>query len=113
MHHNAIDFASALVTAGHQLTQVFFWGDATTIALASAVWPRDEMNLSQSWLELAANGNTELNICIASATRRGILNEAEAKRHDLESPTLLAGFNIVGLGSLVEAETQADRLVRF
>jgi tRNA 2-thiouridine synthesizing protein D len=44
----------------------------------------------------------DLVVCVAAAMRRGIRDE-----------NLAAGFRISGLGQLVEAGTQTDRLVTF
>ncbi|RMA81076.1 sulfurtransferase complex subunit TusD [Umboniibacter marinipuniceus] len=113
MHHNALSFAQAVLDSGHTLESVFFWGEGTSTALKTSVSPRDEHDAATLWRDIAALGGTDLNVCIASATRRGILNKSEAKRHDLPDATVASGFNIVGLGALIEAELSADRVVRF
>ncbi len=113
MHHDALEFAQALLAAGHTLEQVFFWGEGTLTALTTSVTPRDEQDAAELWRKVAAQGNSELNVCIASATRRGVVDDDEAKRHDKGSSSLATGFNIVGLGTLIEAESRSDRFVRF
>ena len=53
--------------------------------------------------------------CIAAAQRRGILDEGEAKRHGKGdgAANIAPGFRISGLGQLIEAGIEADRLVVF
>ena len=45
--------------------------------------------------------------------RRGILDADEAKRHSKDVSNIAPGFRISGLGQLIEAGIQADRLVVF
>ncbi|MEQ3697038.1 MAG: sulfurtransferase complex subunit TusD [Pseudomonadales bacterium] len=113
MHHDALAFAQAVLDAGHTLEQIFFWGEGTITALNTAVTPRDEHDAASLWRKIAAQANSELNVCIASATRRGVLDGNEAIRHDKGSSSVAPGFSVVGLGSLIEAETGSDRVVRF
>lgn len=50
---------------------------------------------------------------MAAAQRRGIVDEGEAKRNGKDAENIAPGFRISGLGQLVEAGIQADRLVVF
>lgn len=77
------------------------------------VWPRNETNISEKWVELADKGNFALNVCIASAARRGIFDAKEAQRHGYDVATIHAGFTINGLGALVDSSQTADRTLRF
>ena len=54
-----------------------------------------------------------LNICVAAALRRGVVDETEAKRLGLAGANLQSGFNLSGLGSLAEASLTCDRVVQF
>jgi tRNA 2-thiouridine synthesizing protein D len=75
--------------------------------------PQDDRNIVDSWSELAAEHNMDLVVCIAAAQRRGILDENEAKRQGKDGDNIAPGFRISGLGQLIEAGIQADRLVVF
>ena len=55
----------------------------------------------------------DLVVCIAAAQRRGILDANEAKRQGKDGDNIAPGFRISGLGQLIEAGIQADRLVVF
>jgi tRNA 2-thiouridine synthesizing protein D len=54
------------------------------------------------WSKLAEEHGVDLVVCVAAALRRGIKDEV-----------LAPGFRISGLGQLVEAGIEADRLVTF
>ncbi|MND01677.1 Sulfurtransferase TusD [compost metagenome] len=52
-------------------------------------------------------------VCVASALKRGILDEKEALRYDAAGSSLAPGFVISGLGQLVDATLKADRVINF
>ena len=52
-------------------------------------------------------------VCVAAAQRRGILDKGEAERNGKDADNIEDGFRISGLGQLVEAGIQADRLITF
>ena len=57
--------------------------------------------------------NLDLVVCIAAAQRRGMMDADEAKRQGFEDNNLIEGFRISGLGQLIEAGIESDRLVVF
>jgi tRNA 2-thiouridine synthesizing protein D len=75
--------------------------------------PQDDRNITQLWSELAEKHNLDLVVCIAAAQRRGLLDEDEAKRQGKDANNIAPGFRISGLGQLIEAGIQSDRLVVF
>ena len=52
-------------------------------------------------------------LCVAAAQRRGLLDADEAKRAGKDVDNMAPGFQISGLGQLIDAGIQADRLVVF
>jgi hypothetical protein len=62
---------------------------------------------------LAAEHKLDLVVCIAAAQRRGLMDKSEAKRNGKDADNIAPGFRISGLGQLIEAGIQADRLVVF
>ena len=50
---------------------------------------------------------------MAAAQRRGIVDKEEQKRNSKDANNIADGFRISGLGQLIEAGIQADRLVSF
>lgn len=112
--HTALDFAEAVVQdSRHTLSGVFFYEEAVNIANALAMPPRDECNIRDEWVQFAQQHSIPLYVCIAAALRRGELNEAEAKRHEIDQHNLASGFLLEGLGSLLSLTLESDRTVRF
>ena len=110
----AFGFAQAVARSGaYELQQVFFFHEGAYNGGGLAVLPADEADRAQRWAELAKECGAELALCIASALRRGLLDEAEAARHERAAATALPGFQLAGLGQLVDACARCDRLVTF
>jgi tRNA 2-thiouridine synthesizing protein D len=112
-HTNAQRFVAAAVTAGHRVVRVFFYHEAVTVASGLVVTPQDEDDVGRVWADLAATHGIELNVCIAAALRRGVLDRNEAERYERSGPSLRAPFELVGLGQLAAAVIDADRTVTF
>lgn len=106
-------FARALLETQHQLSRVFFSGNGVHNANALSISPQDEQNIPQVWQDLARQHGIELQVCISSAFKHGIINESEARRYDKPQYNLLEGFELSGLGQLVEACMLYDRVIRF
>ena len=109
----AARFARCVLARGHNISRVFFLDAGTTNGAAAAVFPQNEENRLQPWVELAEQHEVELILCISSALRYGMLDETEASRHEKTSATVHPAFTISGLGQLVDAAAGADRLVTF
>ena len=110
---SALALARAAVADGHQILRVFFYHQAVTIANALRVTPSDEPDDAELWLAFAREHDLELAVCVAAAQRRGIVREAERARYALPASNLRPGFELVGLGQLIDATTQADRTITF
>ena len=109
----AYQFVKAALAKGHEVYRVFFYHDGVNNATRLTVPPQDDRNIVKRWSELAAEHKLDLVVCIAAAQRRGLMDAAEAKRNGKDAHNLAAGFRISGLGQLIEAGIQADRLVVF
>ena len=109
----AINFIKAAVEAGHVIFRVFFYHDGVNNATRLAVPPQDDRNVVAQWSELAKENNLDMVVCIAAAQRRGIMDADEAKRQGLDADNLAEGFRISGLGQLIEAGIESDRLLVF
>jgi tRNA 2-thiouridine synthesizing protein D len=110
---SAYQFAKAALEKGHEIFRIFFYHDGVNNATRLTVPPQDDRNIVDRWTKLAQEHNLDLVVCIAAAQRRGILDANEAKRNGKDADNLAAGFRISGLGQLIEAGIQADRLVVF
>jgi tRNA 2-thiouridine synthesizing protein D len=104
--HQASDsaylFCKAVLEKGHEIRRVFFYHDGVNNSSSLTEPPQDDRNIVARWGKLAEEHKVDLVVCVAAALRRGIKDE-----------NLAAGFRISGLGQLVEAGIEADRLVTF
>ena len=110
---SAYQFAKAAIEKGHEIFRVFFYHDGVNNGTALAVPPQDDRHIPNLWSQLAKDHKVDLVLCVAAAQRRGMLDEDEAKRNGKSSNNVADGFRISGLGQLIEAGIQADRLVVF
>lgn len=110
---SALLFARALLAAGHQLISVFFYREGVANGNQFTLPANDEYDLVRAWAELADEHNIPLNICVAAALRRGVVDAHEAAQHQLPASNLHPAFTLSGLGALAEAALSCDRLVQF
>jgi tRNA 2-thiouridine synthesizing protein D len=110
---SALQFVKAALEKGHEIFRVFFYHDGVNTGTRFAIPPQDDRNITVEWSKLAETHKLDLVVCIAAAQRRGILDENEAKRQGKDGNNIAPGFRISGLGQLIEAGIQAERLVVF
>ncbi len=115
--HQAADtayhFTKAALERGHEVVRVFFYHDGVNNGTRLTTPPQDERNIVNRWSELAKQYDLDMVVCVAAAQRRGIVDEEEKKRQGKDADNLAEGFNISGLGQLIDAGIKADRLVEF
>jgi tRNA 2-thiouridine synthesizing protein D len=99
---SAYRFVVAALAKGHEIYRVFFYNDGVFNSNKLSEPQTDDRNLVALWSDLGEQHGIDLVVCVAAALRRGIKDEVLEK-----------GFRISGLGQLVEAGIQADRLVVF
>jgi len=109
----ALQFAQALLAAGHELASVFFYREGVYNANQLTAPASDEFDLVRAWQGLHLEHQVELHICVAAALRRGVTDESEAQRAGLSAANLQPGFTLSGLGALAEAALTCDRVVQF
>ncbi len=109
----AYQFTKSVLEKGHDVYRVFFYHDGVNVGTRMTVPPQDERHIQRNWSELAEKYDLDMVVCIAAAQRRGIMDENEAKRQGLDGDNIAPGFRISGLGQLIEAGIQSDRLVTF
>ena len=109
---SAFYFAQAVLNQGHEIYRVFFYHDGVYTGNEAIAPPQDEPDIRQMWSSLAADNQIELIVCIASALRRGMLDRTEAERYE-KNANLDTAFTISGLGQLIDAGLNVDRLVTF
>jgi len=109
----AYNYAQALLKAEHQIYRLFFYQDGVFNACSFNIPPQDEEDLPANWQSLILEHNLDAVVCVASALKRGIVDSSEAERYDLPASNLRKGFEISGLGQLVDGVMKSDRVVNF
>ncbi|MGI9318075.1 MAG: sulfurtransferase complex subunit TusD [bacterium] len=115
--HQASDsayfFTQAALAQGHEVMRVFFYHDGVNNGTRLTTPPQDDRNITNRWSELANQHDLDLVVCVAAAQRRGIVDQDEQKRNSKDTNNIADGFRISGLGQLIEAGIQSDRLIAF
>jgi tRNA 2-thiouridine synthesizing protein D len=109
----AYQFTKAALEKGHEIFRVFFYHDGVNNSTRLTTPPQDDRNIVERWAELAEKHDLDLVVCVAAAQRRGIADEDEAKRNGKDANNIHPAFRISGLGQLIEAGIQSERLVVF
>ena len=110
---SAYQFIKAALDKGHEIFRVFFYHDGVNNGTRLTTPPQDDRHIVNRWSELAEKHGVDLVLCVAAAQRRGIADPEEAKRNGKNADNIAPGFRISGLGQLIEAGIQSDRLVVF
>ena len=105
--------AADTLDAGHEIFRIFFYHDGVNNGTRLTTPPQDDRNVVARWSKLAEEHNIDLVLCVAAAQRRGIVDEGEKERNGKDADNIAPGFRISGLGQLIEAGIQSDRLVVF
>ncbi len=111
----AYQFAKAAIMQGHEIFRVFFYHDGVNNGTRFTIPPQDDRNVVKQWADLKQSDGADLDlvICVAAALRRGLLDESESSKNSIDGNNIHPAFRISGLGQLIEAGIQSDRLVVF
>ncbi|WP_342632439.1 sulfurtransferase complex subunit TusD [Marinobacter alkaliphilus] len=109
----ALAFAQALIAAGHYIDRVFLYGEGVHLASALSTPPSDEPDWPGQWADFLAENQTPGVACIASALRRGIVDQGEQARYELIANNLRQPYQIAGLGEWVDGNLKSDRVIYF
>lgn len=110
---SAYRFTSTLLDEGHSIYRLFFFGDGVHNVGRLAVAPQDEINLPRRWQDLIQRHELDSVACVSSAIKRGIINAQEAERYQLEAISIHDDSEIAGLGQLIDAVMNSDRVISF
>lgn len=99
---SAYHFVKAALGKGHEVMRVFFYHDGVNNANRLSEPQQDDRNIVKLWSQLGKEHDLDLVVCVAAALRRGLKDEILAE-----------GFRISGLGQLIEAGIDSDRLIEF
>ncbi len=110
---SAYQFTKTALEKGHEIFRVFFYHDGVNNGTRLTTPPQDDRHIVNRWIDLGEKHGLDLVVCVAAAQRRGIVDDDEAKRQGKDATNIAPAFRISGLGQLIEAGIQADRLVVF
>lgn len=115
--HQATDsaylFTRTALEKGHEIFRVFFYHDGVGNGTRLTTPPQDDRHIVNRWADLAEKYELDLVVCVAAAQRRGMVDEGEAERNGKDATNIHPKFRISGLGQLIEAAVQSERLVVF
>ena len=115
--HQASDsaylFTKAALEKGHAVFRVFFYHDGVGNGTRLTTPPQDDRHVVNRWAELAEKHDLDMVVCVAAAQRRGLVDDGEAERNRKDATNMHPKFRISGLGQLIEAAVQSERLVVF
>lgn len=89
--------------------RVFFYQDGVSVANTLQWVADDQRHLTHAWQAL----NIRLPVCVSAALARGITDQENAQRHNIQQHNLAEKFELVGLGELADAVQSAQRLIQF
>lgn len=110
---SALQYVKAAISLGHSIERVFFYHNGVHTGSSLQTPQQDEINLHNEWATLAKASNIDLVICIAAALKRGNLNQEESNRYDKAQFNIEAPFELSGLGQLLDAQLNSDKLITF
>lgn len=105
----AFHFAREIISTGHEIYRIFFFSDGVLNAANNSP-------LSLHWQEFITAENIDVIVCVASAKKHGIKHissEATTTAVKNDEEELLTGFEIGGLGQLIDANIHSDRIITF
>ena len=89
---HAFKFAQSVIENDHHINRVFFFHEGVSIALERRELSQEEFDYNKAWRELSSEHDVELNVCVSSGGRRGVI------KNETTDSTLGEGFELVGLG---------------
>jgi tRNA 2-thiouridine synthesizing protein D len=110
---SALRFTQTLLESGHEVYRLFFFSDGVHNTSRLAVAAQDEINIPERWDELISRYELDSVACVTSAIKRGIVDSKEAQRHELDADSIRSSSEIGGLGQLIDATLNSDRVVSF
>ena len=92
---------------------VFFYADAAHTANRLRWQSAEQANLTQEWQALAERYQLPLAICVSTALSRGVSDEDNSIRHQLQGDNIAQGFHLVGLSELAMMMQSDCCLIQF
>ena len=113
VNSSALSYCKALLESGHKIERLFFYHESVQLGSAFTITAQDELNPAEDWQALINEYQLDAVVCIASGLKRGLIDDAEAKRYNKSSHNLSETFELAGLGDWIEAVNQSDQHIVF
>jgi tRNA 2-thiouridine synthesizing protein D len=97
--HSALDFCQAALAMNHEIYRIFLLDAAAQLAHKNCA----DGELQNHWQNLQQTHQLDIVVCVNSAHGQHITGDE----------SLAKGFIISGMGQLIDANAQADRLITF
>ncbi len=111
---SALQFAEALLAAGHRLDRVFFYQDGVYNANRYTSPAGDEKDIVREWRRFGQTHGVALDVCVSAALRRGVIdNDQGGGAAEHAGSNLQQGFMLSGLGTLAQSLLECDRFIQF
>ena len=110
---SALNFSRAVISKGHSIYRIFFFSDGVHNANKLAITPQDEINLQEQWHTLIQENDLDSVVCVTSGLKRGIIDEKESSNRKLDCSSIMPSSDLSGLGQLVDAYDNSDRVLNF
>jgi len=110
---SALKFCCNLLDANHKIQTLFLQYDSVSLAGVMNIIPDEEVDMGARWQEFVAKNRLNAHVCINSALRRGIVDEAMAKQYQKPCASISPLFQLSPLGVLFDSMQLADRFVQL
>ena len=107
------EIADSDATEQKAILNIFFYADSAHTANRLRWQSADQVNLTKEWQNLAGQYELPLPVCVSTALSRGVSDNDNSTRHQLDSDNLAAGFTLVGLSELALMMQSNCRLIQF
>ena len=112
-HRRALVFADTLLNQEHSIHTIFFYGEGAGIGLSTRDLNSTLDRTNLNWCSISEKGKTKLILCVSSALTQGVLDKTTSLQSKDFQENIATGFETGGLGSLVDAVSNSDRLMSF
>lgn len=109
----AYRFCRAALASGHSIHRLFFYADGVHNTTTLSVPAQDEFDIPEAWRRLIEEHGIDTVSCVSSALKRGLLDAREAGRYERDCSNLSPAAELSGLGQLVDAVIESDRVINF
>ena len=90
----------------------FFSFQTASITLIAWTIPQDEINLQAGWHNLIDEQDID-SVVYVNGLKRGVIDSQESEKRNLDSSSMMSSSELSGLGQLIDAYANSDRVLSF